>query len=85
MSSYPYLYRDPTSTGNRMSASWSCWVKRWGTEGTFWLFAGNQDKDDTTQLTWSSDGYFDFMDRQSTDSTSAVSYTHLTLPTILLV
>ena len=47
MSSYPYLYRDPTSTGNRMSASWSCWVKRWGHEGTFWVFNGGDTKDNT--------------------------------------
>ena len=70
MSSYPYLYRDPTSGGNRMSASWSCWVKRWGHEGTFWIFNGGGTKDNTTHLRWTNGGFFEFMDRQGTDSTT---------------
>ena len=70
MSSYPYLYRDPTSTGNRMSASWSCWVKRWGTEGTFWVFNGGHTKDNTTHLRWTNGGFLEFFDRQGTDSTT---------------
>ena len=84
-----YAVRTPSTAGNRKTWTWSAWVKRDsiddGTHQAFFSAGG----DPWVVLMFNNTGYTNpgtiQVNYQAGQGSGPVSYTHLTLPTILLV